>query len=628
MVFLELLENIRKETSKILDSQNYESVSFSVESAKPGFGDITCNVSFLLSKQLKKSPQEISNEISKLYTFENIPQIKNVESHPSGYLNFNIDYTQFSNLVISSSLQENYGSLDIGHNEKIVVEHTSVNPNKALHVGHIRNVILGDIVSKILRKGNFDVKVLNYVDDSGLQVADIIVGFTELGFSQEPSGNEKFDHYCGDTVYVKTTEKYETDKKLEEKRHEILKQIEDSSSDISKMAQTITRKVLNEQLKTVWNLGVFYDCLNFESQIIHSKLWEKIFEKLKFENQIKYEEAGDNAGCWVIPAEGEDDKILVRSNGVATYIAKDIPYAAWKLGLVEDPFSYKIHSTQKNDQTLYETTLDEIPDHDDNKLNLSGNKVITVIDNRQIRLQKIVSGLMAKFKEEGAYTHLGYESVTLSADTVKSLGLSVDGESAQMSGRKGLYVNADTVLETLTKRVYDESKSRNENLSESELQNIANIVAVGTIRYEMIKPDLDKIITFDLKNSLRLEGDTCSYIQYSYARASRILEKTETKPNFDSGFELLSSEYEKNLIKKIAMYDVQVNDSVNNFSPKVIAKYSYELAVTFSSFYEHVKVLKSETPELLNARLCLVVSFQKTLKSSLGLLGIDAPERM
>ncbi len=628
MVFLELLENIRKETSKILDSQNYEPVSFSVESAKPGFGDITCNVSFLLSKQLKKSPQEISNEISKLYTFDNIPQIKNVESHPSGYLNFNIDYTQFSNLVISSSLQENYGSLDIGHNEKIVVEHTSVNPNKALHVGHIRNVILGDIVSKILRKGNFDVKVLNYVDDSGLQVADIIVGFTELGFSQEPPGNEKFDHYCGDTVYVKTTEKYETDKKLEEKRHEILKQIEDSSSDISKMAQTITRKVLNEQLKTVWNLGVFYDCLNFESQIIHSKLWEKIFEKLKSENQIKYEEAGDNAGCWVIPAEGEDDKILVRSNGVATYIAKDIPYAAWKLGLVEDPFSYKIHSTQKNDQTLYETTLDEIPDHDDNKLNLSGNKVITVIDNRQIRLQKIVSGLMAKFKEEGAYTHLGYESVTLSADTVKSLGLSVDGESAQMSGRKGLYVNADTVLETLTKRVYDESKSRNENLSESELQNIANIVAVGTIRYEMIKPDLDKIITFDLKNSLRLEGDTCSYIQYSYARASRILEKTETKPNFDSGFELLSSEYEKNLIKKIAMFDVQVNDSVNNFSPKVIAKYSYELAVTFSSFYEHVKVLKSETPELLNARLCLVVSFQKTLKSSLGLLGIDAPERM
>ena len=628
MVFLELLENIRKKTTEILDSQNFMPVSFAVEAAKPGFGDITCNVSFLLSKQLKKSPQDISTELSKLYKFDDLPEIKNVTPHPSGYLNFSIDYENFNNIVIPSSLEENYGSLNLGNNEKIVVEHTSVNPNKALHVGHIRNVILGDIVSKILRKGNFDVKVLNYVDDSGLQVADIIVGFTELGFSQEPPNNEKFDHYCGDTVYVKTTEKYETDKKLEEKRHEILKQIEDGSSQVSKMAQSITRKVLDEQLKTVWNLGVFYDCLNFESQIIHSKLWEKIFEKLKSDNQIKFEDSGDNAGCWVIPAEGEDDKILVRSNGVATYIAKDIPYAAWKLGLVDDPFSYKIHSTQKNSQTLYETTLDEICDHDDDKICLSGNKVITVIDNRQIRLQKIVSGLMAKFKEEGAYTHLGYESVTLSADTVKSLGLSVDGESAQMSGRKGLYVNADTVLETLTKRVYDESKSRNDDLSESELEKIANIVAVGTIRYEMIKPDLDKIITFDLKNSLRLEGDTCSYIQYSYARASRILEKMDAKPNFDTGFEILSSEYEKNLIKKIAMFDVQINDSVNNLSPKVIAKYSYELAVTFSSFYEHVKVLKSETSELLNARLCLVVSFQKTLKSSLGLLGIDAPERM
>lgn len=645
MVFLKLLENLRNKTSNLLNSQNFDPVKFSVESAKPGFGDITCNVSFLLSKQLKKSPQEISTKLSKLYQFDDLPQIKNVQAHQSGYLNFEIDYTKFNDDVIPISVQSDYGAIDIGKSEKIVVEHTSVNPNKALHIGHVRNIILGDVISKILKKGNYNIKVLNYVDDSGLQVADLIVGFTELGFSQEPPRNKKFDHYCGDTVYVKTTEKYETDKQLEEKRYHVLKQIEDSSSTISKMAQTITRKVLDEQLKTVWNLGVFYDCLNFESQIIHSKLWDKIFEKLKSENQIKYEETGDNAGCWVIPAEGEDDKILVRSNGVATYIAKDIPYAAWKLGLVDDPFSYKIHSTQKNTQTLYETTLDEISDHDDDKLNFSGNKVITVIDNRQIRLQKIVSGLMAKFKEEGAYTHLGYESVTLSADAVSSLGKSVqtisesgsksmkgysivNDKNTQMSGRKGLYVNADTVLETLTKRVYDESKSRNENLSEPELEKIANTVAVGTIRYEMIKPDLDKIITFDLKNSLRLEGDTCSYIQYSYARASRILEKTDVQPNFDSGFGLLSSQHETNLIKKIAMFDVAVNDSVKNFSPKVIAKYSYDLAVTFSSFYEHVKVLASENPELLNSRLCLVISFQKTLKSALGLLGIDAPERM
>ena len=631
MVFLNLIDEIGKKTNSILESQNLSSVPFVVEPAKAGFGDITCNVAFLLSKQLKKSPQQISSEFVLLYTFDDLTYIKNVQSHPSGYLNFEIDYTKFNDLVITSSQKNDYGEIDIGKNESMVVEHTSVNPNKALHVGHVRNVILGDVISKILRKGNFNVKVLNYVDDSGLQVADIIVGFKFCDFSEDPPENQKFDHYCGDTVYVKTTEKYETDKQLEQKRHEILKQIEDTTSEIAKMAQIITRRVLSEQLKTIWNLGVFYDCLNFESQIIHSKLWEKIFEKLKSDNQVRLEDSGDNAGCWIIPAEGEDDKILVRSNGVATYIAKDIPYAAWKLGLIEDPFYYKIYSTQRNSQILYETTLDEFESEkcgDDDRLDFTGNKVITIIDNRQIRLQKIVSGLMAKFKNEGAYTHLGYESVTLSAETVKSLGLNVDGTSAQMSGRKGLYVNADTVLENLKERVYQESKSRNPELPESDLQKIANDVAVGTIRYEMIKPDLDKIITFDLKKSLRLEGDTCSYIQYSYARASRILEKADLEPNFDSRFESLSSDHEKNLLKKIAMFDITVNDSVRNLSPKVIAKYSYDLAVSFSSFYEHVKVLSSETPELLNARLCLVVSFQKTLKNALSLLGIESPNRM
>ena len=190
MVFLKLLENIQSKTADILNAKNYDPVQFSVESAKPGFGDLTCNVPFLLSKQLKKSPQEISVELSKMYNFDDMPQIKNVEPHSSGYLNFSIDYTKFNDLVISSSLQENYGTLEFGNNEKIVVEHTSVNPNKALHVGHIRNIILGDVVSKILKKANYDVKILNYVDDSGLQVADIIVGFTELGFSQESPGNE------------------------------------------------------------------------------------------------------------------------------------------------------------------------------------------------------------------------------------------------------------------------------------------------------------------------------------------------------------------------------------------------------------------------------------------------------
>ena len=320
---------------------------------------------------------------------------------------------------------------------------------------------------------------------------------------------------------------------------------------------------------------MFYDCLNFESQIIHSKLWNTIFEKLKSDNLVRFESSGDNAGCWVIPTDGEDDKVLVRSNGVATYIAKDIPYAAWKLGFVDDPFNYKIHSMQSNNQTLYETTLDEFCQHDDDMINFFGDRVITVIDNRQKRLQNIVTELMSKFKHEGVYVHLGYESVTLSSDTVKTLGSETDGKSAQMSGRKGLYINADLVIENLKTKVFQESQKRNDDLNDFQLTQIAKDVAIGTIRYEMIKPDLDRIITFDLNNSLKLEGDTCSYIQYSYARASRILEKSTIEPNFDTDFTNLKDPYETQLVKIISMYDIHVNDAAKNFSPKIIAKYCY-----------------------------------------------------
>ena len=628
MAFLELLSTVRHDIAEIIKNQGYQNVNFSVESSKSGFGDITCNVAFLLSKQLKQNPSDISKTIASLFVIKPDSEIKNVVAHPTGNINFEINYEFFNKQVISASMKDDYGTLDIGKKQKIIVEHTSVNPNKALHIGHIRNVVLGDIIARILKKVNFDVKVLNYIDDSGLQVADIIVGFRFAGLTDIPPSDKKFDHYCGDDVYVKTTEAYESDKSLEEKRHQVLQEIEDEKSEISKYAKKITRKVLNEQLKTVWELGVYYDCLNFESQIIHSKLWETIFEKLKSDNLVRLESSGDNAGCWVISTDGEDDKILVRSNGVATYIAKDIPYAAWKLGLINDPFNYKIHSIQDNNQTLYETTLDEFCVHDDDKINFFGDKVITVIDNRQKRLQNIVTDLMSKFKHNDSYVHLGYESVTLSSETVTALGLTTDGKSAQMSGRKGLYINADLVIANLKEKVLQESQNRNDDLDLVQLKQIAKDVAVGTIRYEMIKPDLDKIITFDLTKSLKLEGDTCSYIQYSYARASRILEKSDIEPDFDADFSNLQNPYEIELIKRIAMFDTQINDAANNLSPKIIAKYCYLLSTVFSSFYEHVQVNSAETLELKNSRICLIHSYRKTLNSAFSLLGITTPERM
>ena len=623
MAFLNIINQVRDDTSRIISEKGYDNVDFVVEYSRSGFGDITCNVSFLLAKNLKKNPQEIAQEFAGEYDLGN--NLEKVEAHKSGYLNFFINNNSFNNVVLPQSLQKNYGSIDIGKNCKLIIEHTSVNPNKALHIGHLRNVAIGDSVSRILSKANYDVKVLNYVDDSGLQVADIIVGFKYGGFSESPPKGEKFANYCGDTVYVSTTLKYENDKDLESKRHEILKELEDSASETAKFGKILTRKILSDQLDTVWNLGATYDCLNFESEILYSKLWENIFEKMKSENLVRLEDEGDNAGCWILPIENEDDKIIVRSNGAATYVAKDIPYAAWKLGALTDPFNYAEHITQPNGRILYETTLEET---NVSKQSFVANQVITVIDNRQTNLQKIVTNLMSKFNPESSYVHLGYEAVTLSSETAKILGNKTDGKDVQMSGRKGLYINADEIIAKLEKHIFLESKQRNDDLDDASLNEIAHNVAIGTIRYELIKPDLGKIITFDINTSLRLEGDTCSYIQYSCVRAARILEKFGKEPNFDIKFDQLNTEYETSLIKQIGLFEVFVNDAAKNYSPKVIAKYCYDLAVAFSSFYEHVNVLNADSPELINARLCLVLSFKLTLEKALDLIGIIAPQRM
>ncbi len=628
MTFKSIIDEIENNLNKILDDLEISNVSFTVEPAKFGFGDVSSNISFLLSKHLKKSPQEISQTISEKYSSLKHTLVSKVESHPSGYLNFIANWEKLSQLILSESNLDTFGFVDIGKNSSIVVEHTSVNPNKALHIGHIRNIIVGDIICRILEKSNHNVNVLNYVDDSGLQVADIIVGFNHLGFALDPPEGKKFDHYCGDDVYVKTTEKYEKDPSLEEIRKKVLQELEDGTSDIAKFADDLTGRVLENQLETCWNLGVTYDCLNYESQIIRSGLWSKIFEKLKDMQLIEFEKEGKNAGCWVIRGEGkEEDKVIVRSNGTATYIAKDIPYAAWKLGLLDDPFNYKKYKkTQTDSRTLWQTTLEE---SNEPKQNFSGDKVITVIDSRQERLQKIITNLMAKFKSQSdAYVHLGYESVTLSSETAKTLGIETEGKQAQMSGRKGLYVNADSVYDLLKKKTTEETAKRHPEMNEQEIEMISHQISVGTLRYEMIKQDLDKIIAFDLTKSLSLEGDTAPYIQYTHARAARIIEKSGQTPSIDVDFSLLTDVNEINLIKLIGLFDLQVKDAANNLSPKVIARYCHDLAVSFNSFYEHVKVLDIEDAPLEKSRLCLVNAFKLTIERALNLLGITAPDKM
>lgn len=628
MSFKALIDEVENNLKKILDTLSLSETSFLVEPAKPGFGDVSSNLPFLLAKKLKKNPKDIADMISQHYLQSNSSLVLKVEPHPSGYLNFFANWEKLTQMILSESNLDNYGSIDLGKNSTVVVEHTSVNPNKALHIGHIRNVVIGDSIARILEKSNYKVHILNYVDDSGLQVADIIVGFRHFGYSQQPPDGKKFDQYCGDEIYVKTNEKYALDPSLEQIRKNILKDLEDGDSEIAQFADTITRQVLEGQLETCWNLGVFYDCLNFESQIIRSGLWNQIFEKLKEMKLVEFENNGKNAGCWVIRSENdEDDKVIVRSNGTATYIAKDIPYAAWKLGLVNDPFNYKKYTRHQPDsRILWQTTLEN---SNGQKQKFYGDRVITVIDSRQSRLQKIITVLMSKFKSaEDAYVHLGYESVTLSAETAKILGLETDGKQIQMSGRSGLYVNADSVYDLLKEKTTFETRKRHAEMSDSEIEKIAHQVSVGTLRYEMIKQDLDKIIVFDLNKSLSLEGDTAPYIQYTHARASRILEKSSEIPSINVDFSLLNDKSELDLIKMIGMFEIYLLDAAKNLSPKVIARYCHDLAVAFNSFYENVKVLDLGNVDLERSRICLVNSFKVTLERSLLLLGIVAPEKM
>ena len=625
MSYQKLIGDVKDALERTVSDLGMPPVGFSVVLAKSGFGDLSSNAPFLLAKKLGKSPYEISKKLSDAYAGHAGVMIARCEPHPSGYLNFFINHARLNGMIIRNSIRDDYGELDIGKDRTVTVEHTSVNPNKAIHMGHVRNIVIGDTIARILRKAGFRVNVLNYVDDSGLQVADIILGFQELGFPQIPPGGGKFDKYCGDEVYVNTTQEYEKNPKLKEKRDRILRELEDGDSETAKFADKITRRVLECQLETCWSLAASYDCINFESQIIRSGLWKKVFAKLQEMKLIEYESEGKNAGCWLVRGEGgSDDKVVVRSNGTATYVAKDIPYAAWKLGLLDDPFGYKRHGReQPGGRALWETVLSHT-----GKQNFFGERVLTVIDSRQSRLQQIITALMGKFKSDaGAYVHLGYESVTLGPGTAKVLGIETHGKSAQMSGRRGLYVNADSMLDQLRRKIGAETKKRNPGLPDQDADEISHALSVATIRYEMIKQDLDKIISFDVSKSLNLEGDTAPYIQYGYARAARILENAGLGPDFDADFALLENKHERDLIRLVGCFEIQVRDAANNFSPKIIARYSYDLAAAFNGFYEHVRILDSEG-ELARARICLVRSFMSVLEKSLDLIGITTPARM
>jgi arginyl-tRNA synthetase len=665
MTFRCIINEIRQELISSLEKLGYhdhdqeQQQKFDItEPARNEYGDLACNVAFQLSKTAKKRPIEIANEIVekhlKPYISEkekkerNSSFILSAETHPSGYINFRINFAKLATSTLHPVIDDpNFGFLDLGDNKHVLIEHTSVNPNKALHIGHVRNMVIGDTLYRIMKATNHNTSVLNYIDDSGLQVADIIVGFKFAGFplpqpaisgassssgittNNNNSKFAKFDHYC-DEVYVKVNELYQTDKSLEEKRQLVLSEIEKGTSEIAKFSSEITMRVLLDQLKTSWRMKARYDLLNFESHIIHSKLWIRSFELLKERGICQLETSGKNNGCWVLKMEGEDDKVITRSNGTTTYIAKDIPYAAWKLGIVADPFYYYKFADQWDISSLWATTLDVERATNNHPQFSPADIAITITDVRQDRLQRLISKVLSQLYNTNAkeYHHLGYESVSLSSDTAKMLGLDLgDKKFVHMSGRKGINIDADYVLERLHDKAYQEVKKRNPNLSQKLLDEIAEEIAVSALRYNLIKQDLAKMITFDISESLNLEGDTGPYLQYAYARSQHILQKSNQNYS-ERKFETLSSEQEHTLIKEIAKFDIILQEAVKNLNPKLIAKYAYGLATEFNLFYEKLPVLREKDSQTMHARLVLVKAFGVTLRKALNLLGVTPLDKM
>jgi arginyl-tRNA synthetase len=642
LTFRLLINEIRQAVSNSLINLNYVYQDFDIsESPRKEFGDLSCNVAFLLSKALRRRPVDIANEIiekelkpyiEKKKATDSISFILSVESHPSGYINFKANISNLASWTLNEVLKNSkYGFNDLGKGKRIIIEHTSINPNKALHIGHMRNVVIGDILYRTLRATNHEVIVLNYIDDSGLQVADIVVGFRFAGLPLYPKDKTiKFDQYCGDEVYVKINEMYKDDKYLEEKRRLVLKEIELGTSEIAKFASEITMRVLKDQLKTCWRMKAHYDLLNYESHIVTSRLWSKTFEMLKEKGIATLQTEGKNKYCWVIKLENEEEKVIVRSDGTATYIAKDIPYAAWKLGLVEDPFFYHKFADQWDESILWATTLYPNAGNLGHPTFNSGEKVITIIDSRQARLQRIIATVLSHLQTNNdRYIHLAYEAMTLSADTAKSLGLDIgDRQFMHISGRKGIYINADYILDKLQTTAYQEVRKRNPDISNDITNRIAEEISISAIRYNLIKQDLDKIITFDIVDSLSLEGNTGPYLQYTYARSQRILEKYGNKNVSSENFGLLIQEAEVDLIKTIAKMDLVIEESVKTLNPKLLARYAYDLATAFNIFYEKVPVLREKNKETMFSRLALVKAFGVTLNNIFNVLGISALENM
>ncbi len=615
------------------------------------FGELAIPVAFHLARQLKKAPKAIAAEI--VEALGPVEGVSALEVAGNGYINVRLDRGAYGLGVLRGGGES--GETAPG---KIIVEHTNINPNKAAHIGHLRNAILGDTFVRMLQSNGRRVEIQNYIDNTGVQVADVVAAFHYL--EQKSAGDVekllndpavRFDYYCWD-LYARVSSHYKDHPEALEWRHQTLHAIESGEGELAQLAATVANAIVEYHLKTMDRLGIHYDVLPRESEILHLKFWETAFAQLKERKAIYFETEGKNKGCWVMPASAfkeqtnedtEDSKVIVRSNGTVTYVGKDIAYQLWKFGLLGKDFFYRPWKEYAG-RTVYITTAEPQPPGGPHFG--GGESVYNVIDSRQSYLQDVVvAGLRALGYNEQAdrSIHFSYEMVVLTPRTAVELGFELSEEDqkkphVEVSGRKGLGVKADDLIDKLIEKAREEVDSRHPEDPEAERRNVAAQIAIGALRYFMLKYTRNSVIAFDFQEALSFEGETGPYVQYTAVRARNILrklaERGETLPDFSNALageamaRQLADEDLWQLVLMVSKVDSAIDRAVSSGEPAHVARYAFQLAQAFNNFYHGYPVLTEENPEKRTFLLWMTSYFGEQIARTLAVLGIAAPEYM
>jgi arginyl-tRNA synthetase len=625
-------------------------------------GDLAFPAAFELAKRLKaatsqkQNPREIASRLAQ--AMEGLEGVARVEVAGAGYVNIYLDRAAF---LLASVLEPEALTPVLGG--KIIVEHTSVNPNKAAHIGHLRNAVLGDTTARLLRAAGEQVEVQNYIDNTGVQVADVVVGFKYIEHKtpeEVRAITDRFDYYCWD-LYARVGGFYEEDRGRLELRTQTLHELEKGEGETYELADYISTRILRRHLATMHRVGVEYDVLPRESDVLHLHIWEKAFELLKERGGIEFAKEGKLAGCWVMRSsddavegveegEHEADKVIVRSNGTVTYTGKDIAFHLWKLGQLEIDFYYKHFHTYPDGQVAWITTSAVNENDPAHPAFGKAAAYFNVIDIGQSYPQHYVKlGVMAVDHDERVErsAHLAYERVVLTAAAAERLGQNISDEDRQrgvvdMSGRKGLGVKADDLIDQLEASALLEVANRQPDLSEQDQRDIAHKIAVGAVRYFLLKFTRSSIISFDFNEALAMVGETGVYIQNAVVRANSIFRKLD-EDGIDTsaaavqdvapdeigqfftgkdGDELWSLVYLASRLPDV------LRGAVSSLEPAHIAKWAFQLAQAFNVFYEKYRI-RSETSLGRRAQLIAITWIvRRQLINALNTLGIEAPERM